>query len=261
MEDLSKQQLILLALLVSFVTALATGIVTVSLMNQYPTVTKTISQVIEKTVQQIAPQDAAVNSAVLSFHDETADAVSRVMGSIVKFKSSNSNSIMGHGLVLSKSGVILGNKSVLASLSDIQAILNDGTTIPMTVIQSQTSGDIAFLMPLNPDVSTLGKISDKVISTDSTPLLLGQTVFSLSGNDTPVLTQGLITSIATTTSDTNLGPIGTSITSSKVDFASPLFNIKGAIIGVRISSQTDVVADGAYFYPIEKIRSVMPIIK
>ena len=36
MEHLNKQQLILLTLLISFVTSIATGIVTVSLMDQAP---------------------------------------------------------------------------------------------------------------------------------------------------------------------------------------------------------------------------------
>ena len=49
MNDLSKQQLILLALLVSFVTSLATGIFTVSLMSQAPQeVVQTINNVVER---------------------------------------------------------------------------------------------------------------------------------------------------------------------------------------------------------------------
>src|SRR3989338_6676556 len=51
MENLTKTQLILLVLLVSFVTSLVTGIVSVTLVNQAPAqVTQTINRVIEKVI-------------------------------------------------------------------------------------------------------------------------------------------------------------------------------------------------------------------
>lgn len=54
MEELNKNQLILLALLVSFVTSMATGIVTVSLMEDSPDgVQQTIYRVVEKTVERV----------------------------------------------------------------------------------------------------------------------------------------------------------------------------------------------------------------
>src|SRR3989344_5017213 len=50
MEDVNKQQFIVLVILVSFVSSLFTGIVTVSLMNQAPkTITQTIQKVIERS--------------------------------------------------------------------------------------------------------------------------------------------------------------------------------------------------------------------
>jgi len=58
-EDLTKTQLLLLTILVNFVTAIATAVMTVSLLDQAPpTVTQTVNRIVERTVEsaaQVAP--------------------------------------------------------------------------------------------------------------------------------------------------------------------------------------------------------------
>lgn len=57
MRELNNSQLVLLAILVSFVTSIATGIITVSLLDEAPqSVTRTITNVVEKTVEKVVPQ-------------------------------------------------------------------------------------------------------------------------------------------------------------------------------------------------------------
>lgn len=54
-EDLSKTQLLLLTILVNFVTAIATAVMTVSLLDQAPpTVTQTVNRIVERTVETAA---------------------------------------------------------------------------------------------------------------------------------------------------------------------------------------------------------------
>ena len=55
-EHLSKTQIVLLALLCTFVASIATGIVTVALLAQAPpAVTQTVNHIIQRTVETVAP--------------------------------------------------------------------------------------------------------------------------------------------------------------------------------------------------------------
>jgi len=82
-EQLTKTQIILLTLLVSFVTSIATGIVTVTLMDQAPpAITRTINRVVEKTIQTVVPdttQTASVKKEIVIVKEQNvvADVVEK----------------------------------------------------------------------------------------------------------------------------------------------------------------------------------------
>ena len=109
MEDLTKSQLILLALLVSFVGSIATSIMTVSLLseNNPQAVGQTINRVVERTIEKVIPQTitqtitkevkvpanegeaivkavASADEAVLVFGEQTDQGFQKT-GSIVVF--------------------------------------------------------------------------------------------------------------------------------------------------------------------------------
>jgi len=53
-KDLNKKQLILLTLLITFVVSIATGIVTVTLMNKMPAkTTQTINNIVQRTIEKV----------------------------------------------------------------------------------------------------------------------------------------------------------------------------------------------------------------
>ena len=257
MNDLSKQQLILLALLVSFVTSMATGIVTVALMDQAPQgVTRTINQIVERTIQQVVPQDAAVGTISISVDDQVAKAAAAVAPSVVKIRSASSEAVAGIGIVVSKSGVVMTDKSVIAQVPDYAVVLSDGRAVQMTVVQSQTNGDIVFLAP--PSSLPPGIAFTPIQFASS--YKLGQAVFSLAGTSTAVLGQGVIDELSKTATTTGvMSSIGTSIAVSKTFVGSPLFDVEGKVIGMRTGSLP--AAGAASFYPVAPLAGVIPVVK
>jgi serine protease Do len=87
MENLTKTQFIFLVILVSFVTALFTGIVTVTLMSQAPPpITQTINRVIEKVAPGLANMAETTQTAfnaVANQEDLVVNAVQKVSSAVV----------------------------------------------------------------------------------------------------------------------------------------------------------------------------------
>lgn len=79
-EELSKSQLLLLTILVNFVTAVATGIITVSLLDvSPPVVTQTINRVVEHTIETVAQAAPAAVIAVPAPAPSTQDLVTSAL--------------------------------------------------------------------------------------------------------------------------------------------------------------------------------------
>ena len=78
-EELSKSQLILLTILVNFVTSVATGILTVSLLDHAPAfVTQTVNRVVEHTIETVTA--AAPTSTVQAPAPSNQDLVTAAIG-------------------------------------------------------------------------------------------------------------------------------------------------------------------------------------
>lgn len=79
-KDLNKPQLLLLAVLLSFVTSIATGITTVTLMQQAPkSITLPINRVVQQTIEKIQRVEGktTVQTVVVKEEDLVVDAIAK----------------------------------------------------------------------------------------------------------------------------------------------------------------------------------------
>ena len=190
MESLTKTQIVLLVLLVSFVTSLATGIVTVTLVNQAP---QPITHTINKVVEKLVPKEVPVKEKMVIFSNEEnlvkiikdaslavvsvaavkkEDLTATTTGKEVEKKLIST----GSGFFVSKEGIILTNKHIVGDETlEYVVMTSDGNTYPATVISRSPSQDVAVL-------KVEGNNFDFIPLGDSKNINVGQTAVAI-GSD------------------------------------------------------------------------------
>src|SRR3989344_518076 len=206
MENLTKHQLILVALLISFVTSIATGIVTVSLMDQAPKgVTQTINRIVERTVERVVTEPnkgggIVKETIVVKEEDKIIEAIEKNAKSMVRIYKTDSSqsaenplkSFVGIGVIISKEGGIATDGSIISPSSSYSAVLNDAKEYDAKPISSEAKSAIEFLK-IVPKAGEGLSLTPAVLA-DSDTLKLGQTVISLGGKLRNSVSIGVITS-------------------------------------------------------------------
>lgn len=254
MENLTKQQLTLLALLLSFVTSIATGIVTVSLMERAPkAVTQTINRVIEKTVERVVPaenQKASVvtkETVVVRSDDLAVAAIEKNAKSIVRVKrvegvgDKRNEVLAGLGLVVSQDGLIAVDAGVLERQFD-----SYGSPIPRSFLASLPGGVVAELKFIGTDeengISLFSATPPAGASLDVTPaefgdadkMKLGQTVISLGGEKDNSVATGIVANLARKeTPDQSVTAIYTDRDAASALSGTVLVNLTGEVVGIN----------------------------
>jgi len=246
-ERLSKSQIVLLTLLVSFVTSIATGIVTVSLMDQAPpAIAQTVNRVIEHTVEKLVPvagQPAASAQTIITTEktvvvkesDLVAAAVERARPSLVHLYTSISENatFLGIGIILDESGSILVDLSSVSDVEQPVVALPDGTRVRSFVTWRHKGVGTATLRVATTTVE--GKeLSFTPAKLSVVRPTLGQSIVALSGKNIPRIADGLVTALIPLALETGL-VIDTNISSDLVMPGSPLINTEGAVIGLSTS--------------------------
>jgi hypothetical protein len=116
-KELNKSQLILLTILLSFITSIATGITTVTLLEKAPqSVTVPINTIVRQTVDKIVPADKASTAEGLSLEQkellEELKSIKPLTVSVyLKGNQSQSTQdrLLGTGLFLGNEKIVIGS--------------------------------------------------------------------------------------------------------------------------------------------------------
>ena len=260
MENLTKQQIVLLTLLVSFVTSIATGIVTVSLMNQAPIgVVQTINRVVEKTIQTVtAPgkdtQTVVKETVLVNPDDQIISAVAKTSSSVIRIYRTNidpasglnSMVFVGLGAVVTDDGILATDNSLISAGGKYFTTSENNKIVNLSIVRS-VDGEQLALLKINNDGTNPITFSKVPISTDD--LKLGQTVIYIGGETKNTVSTGIISSLSAkeinptdssnststptaTSTATKISSIETSISSSFIP-GGLLLNLSGQLVGIK----------------------------
>lgn len=261
MEQLNKYQIVLLCLLISFVTSIATGIMTVSLLQEAPVeVTRNINQIVEKTIQTVVPASSntpqKIQTVVVKEEDQVVNSINKNAKSIVRIKERNpftdEKFFYGIGVVVSKDGLIVADRKEVLATNIYTAVLSDGTAIKIIPqgIDKQTNF-IAF-KPEAGDVANT--VFQSATLSDSDPVL-GQTFIAIGGDVSNTVSVGRATSfnmkevVVGTSTTKYIAGINTDVSSKDLVNGSPLINLTGDIAGIKLEND-----ESKTFTPISVLK-------
>ncbi len=203
-EELNKSQIVLLTLLVSFVTSLATGIVTVSLMEQGVTpVTNTVNQIVERTKEVVVkvpePQDPIVitetKEVVVPQSELIAAAVSKNKNSTIILYQVVNNEVLTEEATGQNTDFTEEN---VVSVTDTESIENmevvettDQVATALTAVEDEEMETIVF-------ASRAIVLPNEILATDAYAISEGNeyVILDSNGERVPVLLQNITDDIA-----------------------------------------------------------------
>ena len=166
---------------------------------------------------------------------------------------------IGSGIVLDTSGDILTNAHVISGAQKIDVAFSDGTSVPGTVVGSNTAADLAVirvsvaaavLHPLTLGSSATVRVGDSVYAIGSP--------FGLSGS----LSEGIVSNLGQTGGGNLTGLIQTDAAINPGNSGGPLVNAQGQVIGVNNSIESPVNGNVGigFAIPIDQVKQILPSI-
>lgn len=243
MEHLTKAQIVLLTIFVSFVASMATGIVVVTLMQQSPEpVTQTLTKVVERTIEKITsnPTDKPASSVPLNIEDLTVAAIERNIKSTVVFKAvsqSGESHSAGVGTIVSADGLVVtdtGNFGEGALTTTV-----GGVQYALQVMSNEKGNSLGLgrLTPVGAGVAG-GKFTPVTLGNPDV-LKLGQTTIVIGGWDGKTVMNGLVNNLEMRTivdkdkkTETKVvDNIGVSTRPGASSNGAPIISLSGEVVG------------------------------
>ncbi len=276
MEDLNNSQIVLLAILVSFVTSITTGVLTVSLVNtdEPQTVTQTINRVVERTIEKVVPGETKTVvkevPVIVTEEDLIVKVVNNASPSVgtLTFEQDPSNKILGLGFLLDGGNYVITSGDLLPggdskNMGPYDLTLEDSTKVITELAGLSADKKIAVLRVKRVDTPTgaksvitnlLSGSSLKGVKLAIADLAVGQTVIGLgtvAADGSPVAV-GIVSSLTKQENSTSTLMIKTNA-ANKDNLGGPLFLVQGEAVALNIAPGQAV--------PARLIKAVIDSIK
>lgn len=231
-EHLSKSQIVLLVILCTFVTSIATAIVTVALLAQAPpAVPQTINHIIQRTVEAVTPLEPSTTTTikettvVVKEEEVLSKTISSVFGKLASIHEGTGTTTTVVGL-----GIFIGDYLITDSaVVGERAVTFGDTIVQYEVVDTISEVGVALMKPVE------GKVPSSIRIADATALRLGQSVIALPSHTGSRVGIGALTarySLARIGEDeTPIRAIETNMSGSMLP-GTPLFTALGDVIGI-----------------------------
>ena len=226
LEELNKTQIVLLTLLVSFVTSIATGIVTVTLLDQAPpAVTQTINRIVERTIERVVPAEPGSSSIITTEKETTivvreddliTESIERNKQYLIRLvrasgfvsgsedslvggegsgadqvQSIDEGSVIGLGIIVSTDGLVATDRSIIRKGEVLKGITASGSVLNVTVVGVDERFPVALLQLEAEE----GQVFPRVQFIGGDSLKLGQTVIALGGEKRTNVAMGIVSDL------------------------------------------------------------------
>jgi hypothetical protein len=250
-KELNKSQLILLAVLLSFITSIATGITTVTLMQQAPSsFTAPINRIVQQTVEKIQQVEGKTitQTVVVKEEDLVVDAIAKNQSALFTISKLSQDANFqdieisaGRGFAVSTSGIIVADASLVPD-KEVYYVKNDSGKFKADFVLIDKSG--FSLLKIGDPVDGKSKLAYTVPDFgDLSKMKIGQQVIVLGGTVSSSIFEGLNSA---KNIDLNVG---------KSSFGGLVLNLDGEALGIALSG------DVATFAPISAITNALNPVK
>lgn len=269
-DNLTKTQMVLLVLLVSFVTSFVTGIVTVALIEQAPPpITQTIQKVVER-VKEFPAQltdkksdepkgEVGGKVTVITQEDQVINIVKESSPAVVSV--TDSGGVLGTGFFISADGLAVTNRLAADdSESQYRVIFNNGTSYPAAVLARDPEHDLAILKAEGFGFSYARLGDSDSVKTGQTVVAIGSATGQFQNSVSVGVISGL--SLNLTASGTDFGLknryelIQTDSAIKSGNSGGPLLDLGGNVIGVNTAVAVGAENSG-FALPINLVKKLI----